>query len=42
MNPAEIIEQTAAEGVILALSPWGTIEATNDPSQWTNGSRQSQ
>jgi len=42
MNLAEIIEQTAAEGVILALSPWGTIEATNDPSQWTNGSRQSQ
>ena len=32
MNPAEIIEQATAEGVILALSPAGTIKATGDQS----------
>ena len=32
MNPAEIIEQATAEGVILALSPAGTITATGDQS----------
>ena len=30
MNPAEIIEQAKAEGVILALSPVGTITATGN------------
>ena len=32
MNPAEIIEQATAEGVILALSPTGTIKANGDQS----------
>jgi hypothetical protein len=32
MNPAEIIEQATVEGVILALSPAGTITATGDRS----------
>lgn len=30
MNTAELIEQVTAEGVILALSPAGTIKATGD------------
>lgn len=30
MNPSEIIEQAMAEGVILTLSPMGTIKATGD------------
>jgi hypothetical protein len=30
MNTAELIEQATAEGVILALSPSGTIKATGD------------
>ena len=30
MNPSEIIEQAMAEGVILAISPTGTIKATGD------------
>src|SRR5665647_695317 len=30
MSPAEIIEQATAEGVILALSPRGTIKATGE------------
>ena len=32
MNTAELIEQATAEGVILALSPAGTIKATGDQS----------
>ena len=32
MNAAEMIEQVAAEGVILALSQTGTIKATGDQS----------
>lgn len=32
MNTAELIEQAIAEGVILALSPTGTIKATGDQS----------
>ena len=32
MNTAELIEQATAEGVILALSPSGTIKATGDQS----------
>jgi hypothetical protein len=32
MNPTEIIEQATVEGVILALSPAGTITATGDQS----------
>ena len=32
MNPAEIIEQAAADGVTLALSPTGTIKAIGDQS----------
>ena len=32
MNTAEIIEQATAEGVILALSPTGTIKASGDQS----------
>ena len=32
MNTAEIIEQVTADGVILALSPTGTIKAIGDQS----------
>ena len=32
MNTAELIEQATAEGVILALSPTGTIKATGNQS----------
>ncbi len=32
MNTAELIEQATAEGVILALSPTGTIKATGKQS----------
>ena len=32
MNTAELIEQVTAAGVILALSPAGTIKATGDQS----------
>ena len=32
MNTAKLIEQAAAEGVILALSPMGTIKATGNQS----------
>lgn len=32
MNTAEIIERVTADGVILALSPTGTIKATGDQS----------
>lgn len=32
MNPAEIIEQATADGVILARSPTGTIKATGNQS----------
>lgn len=32
MNTAEIIEQATADGVILALSPTGTIRATGNQS----------
>ena len=32
MNTAELIEQAAADGVTLALSPTGTIKATGDKS----------
>ena len=32
MNTAEIIERASAEGVILALSPTGTIKASGDQS----------
>ncbi len=44
MNTAELIEQATAEGVILALSPAGTIKATGAQSavdKWLPTIRQS-
>lgn len=44
MSPAEIIERVTAEGVLLALSPSGSISAKGDPSaidRWLPAIRQS-
>ena len=43
MNPTEIIERAADEGVLLALSPSGSISAKGDPSaidRWLPAIRQ--